>query len=57
MDLAHVKEAVAKAATGNVLTCHDARALAEELGVEYRLVGQACNEMGVKVQACELGCF
>jgi hypothetical protein len=57
MDLEEIKEAVEQAATGGVLTCHDARALAERLGVEYSLVGQTCNEMGVKVRACELGCF
>jgi hypothetical protein len=57
MDLEHVKEAVEQAATNGVLTCHDARALAERLGVDYSLVGQACNEAGVKVRACELGCF
>jgi hypothetical protein len=57
MDLDQVKEAVEQAATKNVLTCRDARALAERLGVEYSLVGQACNEAGVKVRVCELGCF
>ena len=57
MDLQQVKQAVEQAATNGVLTCHDARALAEELGVEYGLVGQACNEVGIKVRVCELGCF
>ncbi|MFH0916365.1 MAG: hypothetical protein V1912_07965 [bacterium] len=57
MDLEQVKEAVEQAATDGVLTCHDARALAERLGVEYGLVGKACNEAGVKVRVCELGCF
>ena len=40
MDLEEVKEAVEQAAIGGVLTCPDARALAEKLGVEYSLVGQ-----------------
>jgi len=57
MDLQQVKQAVEQAATNGVLTCHDARALAEELEVEYSLVGQACDEVGVKVRVCELGCF
>jgi len=57
MDLEQVKEVVEQAATNGVLSCHEARALAEELGVEYSLVGQACNEAGIKVRACELGCF
>ena len=57
MDLEGVKKAVEEAATNKVLTCHDARALAEKLGVDYGLLGQACNEVGVKVRICELGCF
>ena len=57
MDLEQVTEAVEHAAKSGVLTCHDARALAERLGVEYALVGQACNEAGIKVRSCELGCF
>jgi hypothetical protein len=57
MDLKDIKREVEQAATSGVLTCHDARALAEKLGVDYGLVGQACNEAGVKVRACELGCF
>ncbi len=57
MDLEQVKGEVEKAATEKVLTCHDARALAEKLGVDYALVGKACNEAGIKVRICELGCF
>ncbi len=57
MDLEDVKRAVQQAANDGVLTCHDARALAEELEVQYALVGQACDDAGVKVRVCELGCF
>ena len=57
MDLEQVKKEVQLAAKDGVLTCHDARALAEKLGVPYKLVGKACNEAGVKVRVCELGCF
>jgi hypothetical protein len=57
MDLDEVKEAVKKEAKDGVLTCHDARALAEKLDVDYSLVGQACDDAGVKVRICELGCF
>ncbi len=57
MDLEKIKEAVKNEAKDGVLTCHDARALAERLGVDYRLVGQACDEVSVKVRICELGCF
>jgi hypothetical protein len=57
MDLEQVKQEVENAATDKVLTCHDARALAEKLGVDYSVIGKACNEAGVKVRICELGCF
>ncbi len=57
MDLDQVKAEVEKAATDKVLTCHDARALAEKLGVDYIVVGKACNEANIKVRVCELGCF
>jgi len=57
MDLEQVKIEVEKAAKDNVLVCHDARALAEKLGVDYQTVGKACNEAGIKVRECELGCF
>jgi hypothetical protein len=57
MDLEQIKEAVKNEAKDGVLTCHDARALAEELGVEYSVLGQACDDAGIKVRICELGCF
>jgi hypothetical protein len=57
MDKHEVEKAVEHAARDGRLTCHDARKLAEELGVDYRVVGQACNDIGVKIRVCELGCF
>jgi hypothetical protein len=57
MDLERIKAEVERAAEGGRLSCHDARALAEKLGVDYGRVGKACNELEVKIQACELGCF
>ncbi len=57
MDLEQIMKEVEEAAQEKRLDCHDARALAEKLGVEYSLVGKACNELQVKIHACELGCF
>ncbi|HWP96788.1 MAG TPA: hypothetical protein VN426_08045 [Syntrophomonadaceae bacterium] len=39
------------------LACSDARRLAEDLGIEARELGELCNEAGIKIFACELGCF
>lgn len=50
-------EALQKAAPGGKITCTAARRLAEELGVPARTVGEACNVLGIKITACELGCF
>jgi hypothetical protein len=57
MDQERIKKEIEQAAQDGVLTCHDARALAEQLGVPYGDVGKACNELDIKVRACELGCF
>jgi hypothetical protein len=52
-----VKKEVEAAAQNGRLTCQEARALAERLGVPYSAVGQACNQLDIKIKACELGCF
>lgn len=44
-------------AKGGKLACKRAFELASELGVGPREVGQAANEAGVKIAACQLGCF
>ncbi|MCR4399505.1 MAG: hypothetical protein QHH05_09570 [Syntrophomonadaceae bacterium] len=44
-------------ASGQRISCTEARRIAEELGVSPRAVGAACDELGIKIFACELGCF
>lgn len=39
------------------ISCVEARQLAEELQIDPREVGRVCNEAGIKIIACELGCF
>lgn len=39
------------------ISCADARQLAEKLNLEYRQIGKACDEAGIKISGCELGCF
>lgn len=54
MDFEDVKAAVAEAAgERGEMTCHEARALAEDLDVEYSVVGRACNKVGVKMRHCQ----
>lgn len=39
------------------ISCTDARKLAEELDVHPGEIGDLCNELKIKILACELGCF
>ena len=50
-------EAVRKAAINNNLTCEQAHELCKELGVELWDIGEVCNELKIKIKACQLGCF
>jgi LAO/AO transport system kinase len=52
-----VKEKLLKKAGEKRITCADAREIAEDLGVPYKEVGEAADELGVKIKDCELGCF
>jgi len=39
------------------IPCSVARAIAEELKVDYREVGRTANTLGIKIVNCEFGCF
>ncbi|MFW6161267.1 MAG: hypothetical protein ACODAJ_00775 [Planctomycetota bacterium] len=52
-----VAEAVRAAAEDGRLACAEALAIAERLEVEPRAVGEAANRLGIKIVACQLGCF
>lgn len=39
------------------IPCPVARAIAEELKVDYQEVGKTANNLGIKIISCELGCF
>lgn len=52
-----VLDAVRREARDGRLTCTAAHRLAAELAVPVREVGAACDALGVKIKACELGCF
>jgi hypothetical protein len=50
-------EAIRTASINNRLTCEKAHALAAELKVPLKKIGALCNELKIKIVACELGCF
>ncbi len=39
------------------ITCSDARRLAGEWEIDARELGKICDQAGIKIVACELGCF
>lgn len=39
------------------LPCPVAFKISEEMKVSKKEIGEACNKMGIKVSACQLGCF
>ncbi|MBO8158263.1 hypothetical protein [Thermosyntropha sp.] len=52
-----IAEEIQKKALNGRITCSDARKIAEELEVSPKVVGELCDELKIKICACELGCF
>jgi hypothetical protein len=52
-----LKEEMLKKVVEGKLPCSAARKIAEEQGVLYSEVGEAANELGIKITGCQLGCF
>jgi hypothetical protein len=52
-----IKEEIQKRIKDNRLPCAVARKIAADLNVPYKEVGNAANELKVKITSCELGCF
>lgn len=46
-----------RAGEDNRLACGEAFRIAADLDVPIAEVGRACNELGIKIVACQLGCF
>ena len=52
-----LKERILFEADGQKLPCKQAFAIAAEVKCPVAEVGKVCNEIGVKVVGCQLGCF
>ena len=50
-------EAIKKASAGDRLTCEKAHELSAELKAPLQEIGVLCNELKIKISACQLGCF
>ena len=47
----------AEAGDDKSIACTDAFRIARDLNVPIADVGRPCNELGIKVMQCQLGCF
>lgn len=52
-----VLEAIQAATRDNRLTCEKAHELANTLGISLRELGALCDQMKIKIAACQLSCF
>ncbi len=52
-----VLDGILGVARDGMLACRDALSLASRLGVPPGLVGKVCNEEGIRIVDCQLGCF
>ncbi len=52
-----LKEEMMNKASHGKLSCAAARKIAEKMGVSYKEVGDAADELGIKIKNCQLGCF
>ena len=52
-----LKQAIGEIAVEGKASCKALLALAEKLEVSPAQIGEACNEMNVRVSTCQLGCF
>lgn len=57
MDQEKLIEKIKELAPSGRICCADARNLAEKLEIPYAEIGKACNQAGIRIAACELGCF
>ena len=50
-------EAIHLASVNNRLSCEKAHELAKDLNTSLQQIGALCNELKIKIAACQLGCF
>jgi len=57
MDEERLKEIIMKRQSEKRISCRAALAIAEETGVPSSTIGRLLNEIEIKIQSCQLGCF
>jgi len=56
-DQEKIRQAVSEVARDGKASCKALFEIANRLGVEPARVGKACNELGIHIRTCQLGCF
>ena len=56
-DRERIKRALVEASVKDTIDCGRALALAAEFDVPVRQVGEAADDLGIKIVRCQLGCF
>jgi hypothetical protein len=57
MDREGIREAIRAVSTAGRLTCEQAHDLSSDLDVPLSEIGAVCDELKIKIAACQLGCF
>ncbi len=57
MDESLIRELIMKKQSNQRISCETAMEVAEEAGLPTSEVGRLLNEMGIKIDSCQLGCF
>lgn len=52
-----LKQELMNKAVDGKLPCAVARKIAEDLNLAYKEVGEAADELGIRIKNCQLGCF
>ena len=50
-------EAIRAGAVNNRLACEKAHELSAALCISLQEIGAICNDLNIKISACQLGCF
>ncbi len=57
MDRDKVIDAIQRASENNRLSCEKAHELSQLLKVSLQEIGAICNDVNIRIDSCQLGCF
>jgi hypothetical protein len=57
LDKAALERKIRDSLVEGKLPCATAFQIAREFKIAPREVGEACNQLGIKIRSCQLGCF